>query len=111
MVSQGGILVTLHVDGTRLAFISCHLTAHEVRPPHFYCFHVYFLLQFNDGLLDQLPNIVIWHQRIVFFQCYQGVKHCEERNASIAEIFGGVRAGDERFDVSEQFHHVFWMGT
>jgi len=38
------------------------------------------------------------------------VKHCEERNASIAEIFGGVRAGDERFDVSEQFHHVFWMG-
>jgi hypothetical protein len=41
----------------------------------------------------------------------QGVKHCEERNASIAEIFGGVRAGDERFDVAEQFHHLFWMGT
>lgn len=40
----------------------------------------------------------------------QGVKHCEERNASIAEIFGGVRAGDERFDVAEQYHHVFWMG-
>lgn len=40
----------------------------------------------------------------------QGVKHCEQRNASIAEIFGGVRAGDDRFDVSEQFHHVFWMG-
>lgn len=44
-------------------------------------------------------------------QIKQGVKHCEERNASIAEIFGGVRAGDERFDVSEQFHHVFWMGA
>lgn len=28
---QGGILVTLQVDGTKLAFISCHLTAHEVR--------------------------------------------------------------------------------
>lgn len=27
---QGGILVTLHVDGTKLAFISCHLAAHEV---------------------------------------------------------------------------------
>lgn len=58
----------MQVDGTKLAFISCHLAAHE------------------------------------------GIKHCEERNASIAEILGGVRAGDERFDVSEQFHHLFWMG-
>eukprot|EP00428_Durinskia_dybowskii_P069926 CAMPEP_0170390526 /NCGR_PEP_ID=MMETSP0117_2-20130122/19194_1 /TAXON_ID=400756 /ORGANISM="Durinskia baltica, Strain CSIRO CS-38" /LENGTH=646 /DNA_ID=CAMNT_0010646579 /DNA_START=65 /DNA_END=2005 /DNA_ORIENTATION=+ len=66
--NKGGILVTVQVDGTKLAFISCHLTAHE------------------------------------------GVKHCEERNASIAEIFGGVRAGDQRWDVAEQFHHVFWMG-
>mmetsp|Transcript_24844 Transcript_24844/g.41402 ORF Transcript_24844/g.41402 Transcript_24844/m.41402 type:complete len:642 (+) Transcript_24844:209-2134(+) len=66
--NKGGILVTMEVDGTKLAFISCHLTAHE------------------------------------------GVKHCEERNASIYEIFGGVRAGDERFDVSVQFHHLFWMG-
>lgn len=28
--NKGGILVTLQVDGTKLAFISCHLTAHEV---------------------------------------------------------------------------------
>ena len=26
------------------------------------------------------------------------------------EILGGARSGDERFDVTEQFHHVFWMG-
>ncbi|KAJ1426998.1 Endonuclease/exonuclease/phosphatase [Ochromonadaceae sp. CCMP2298] len=66
--NKGGILVTMQVDGTSLAFISCHLSAHE------------------------------------------GVKHCEERNASIYEIFGGVRAGDVRFDVAEQSHHLFWMG-
>jgi hypothetical protein len=28
--NKGGILVTMQVDGTKLAFISCHLTAHEV---------------------------------------------------------------------------------
>jgi hypothetical protein len=66
--NKGGLLVSFTVDGTSLAFISCHLTAHE------------------------------------------GVKHCGERNASIVEILGGARAGDERFDVSQQFHHVFWMG-
>lgn len=66
--NKGGLLVTLHVDGTKLAFISCHLAAHE------------------------------------------GVKHCEARNASIIEILGGVRAGDRRYDITEQFHHVFWMG-
>ena len=27
---KGGILVSLEVDGTKLAFVSCHLTAHEV---------------------------------------------------------------------------------
>ncbi len=42
---------------------------------------------------------------------YQGVKHCEDRNASIIEILGGVRAEDKRFDISEQFHHVWWMGA
>jgi hypothetical protein len=61
-------LITLEVDGTRLAFVSCHLTAHE------------------------------------------GVNYCEQRNASIAEILGGVRAGDKDIDVTEQFHHIFWMG-
>lgn len=66
--NKGGLLVTLTIDGTKLAFVSCHLTAHE------------------------------------------GVKHCEERNASIVEILGGVRAGDTRIDITEQFHHVFWMG-
>ena len=38
------------------------------------------------------------------------MKHCEERNASIVEILGGVRAGDKDIDITEQFHHVFWMG-
>lgn len=66
--NKGGILVTLQIDGTKLAFVSCHLAAHE------------------------------------------GVKYCEERNASIVEILGGVRSGDKRFDITEQFHHVFWMG-
>jgi phosphatidylinositol-3,4,5-trisphosphate 5-phosphatase 2 len=61
-------LITFKLDGTRLAFISCHLTAHE------------------------------------------GVEHCEERNTSIVEILGGVRAGDKNIDITEQFHHVFWMG-
>jgi hypothetical protein len=23
---------------------------------------------------------------------------------------GGVRAGDKSIDITEQFHHVFWMG-
>lgn len=62
------MLVTLDVDGTKLAFISCHLTAHE------------------------------------------GITHCEQRNASIVEILSGVRAGDKNIDITEQFHHVFWMG-
>lgn len=66
--NKGGLLVSFHVDGTKFAFVSCHLAAHE------------------------------------------GVKYCEARNASIIEILGGVRAGDKRYDVSEQFHHVFWMG-
>lgn len=66
--NKGGLLCTFHIDGTKLAFISCHLTAHE------------------------------------------GALHCAQRNASIVEILGGVRAGDHRFDVAEQFHHVFWMG-
>lgn len=61
-------MITLEVDGTRLAFVSCHLTAHE------------------------------------------GVNYCEQRNASIVEILGGVRAGDKDIDVTEQFHHIFWMG-
>lgn len=62
------MLVTFDIDGTKLAFISCHLTAHE------------------------------------------GVTHCEQRNASIVEILSGVRAGDKNIDITEQFHHVFWMG-
>lgn len=66
--NKGGLLCALTVDGTKLAFVSCHLTAHE------------------------------------------GVKHCEDRNASIVEILGGVRAGDKRIDITEQFHHVIWMG-
>lgn len=47
---------------------------------------------------------------VVSLLLLQGVKHCEARNNSIIEILGGVRAGDARFDVSEQFHFVFWMG-
>jgi endonuclease/exonuclease/phosphatase family metal-dependent hydrolase len=66
--NKGGLLVTFDVDGTKLAFISCHLTAHE------------------------------------------GVTLCEQRNASIVEILSGVRAGDKNIDITEQFHHVFWMG-
>jgi len=38
------------------------------------------------------------------------VKYCENRNVSICEILGGVRAGDKDIDVTEQFHHIFWMG-
>lgn len=66
--NKGGLLVAFHVDGTKFAFVSCHLAAHE------------------------------------------GIKYCEARNASIIEILGGVRAGDRRYDITEQFHHVFWMG-
>jgi hypothetical protein len=66
--NKGGLLITFHVDGTKLAFVSCHLAAHE------------------------------------------GIKHCEDRNASIIEILGGVRAGDKTYDITEQFHHVWWMG-
>jgi hypothetical protein len=47
---------------------------------------------------------------VVSLLLLQGVKHCEARNSSIIEILGGIRAGDARFDVSEQFHFVFWMG-
>ncbi len=67
--NKGGLLITFHLDSTKFAFISCHLTAHE------------------------------------------GIKHCEERNNSIVEILGGVRAGDKRFDVTAQFHHCFFMGA
>ncbi|RYY80996.1 hypothetical protein EON63_16445 [archaeon] len=28
--NKGGLLVTFTVDGTKLAFVSCHLAAHEV---------------------------------------------------------------------------------
>ena len=66
--NKGGLLVDFTAYGTSMAFISCHLTAHE------------------------------------------GVKNCEMRNNSVAEILGGVRAGDTRFDVSGQRHHVFFMG-
>jgi hypothetical protein len=39
------------------------------------------------------------------------VHHCEERNNSIIEILGGARTWDNRFDVSENGHHTFWMGN
>eukprot|EP01034_Spumella_vulgaris_P038277 gene38277-47260_t len=68
VMETSGLLITFHVDGTKFAFISCHLAAHE------------------------------------------GIKHCEDRNASIVEILGGVRAGDKTYDIAEQFHHVWWMG-
>jgi len=49
-----------------------------------------------------------------FISCHltahEGVRNCEMRNASVKEILGGVRAGDTRFDISGQRHHVFWMG-
>jgi hypothetical protein len=41
---------------------------------------------------------------------HEGVAYCAMRNDSIKEILGGVRVGDERFDVSNQKHHIFWMG-
>jgi hypothetical protein len=66
--NKGGLLICLDVYGTTLAFVSCHLAAHE------------------------------------------GVSKCEARNESIKEILGGVRVGDVRFDVSNQKHHMFWMG-
>jgi hypothetical protein len=66
--NKGGLLVSFELMGTSLAFISCHLTAHE------------------------------------------GVAYCGMRNDSIKEILGGVRVGDERFDVSNQKHHLFFMG-
>eukprot|EP01031_Cornospumella_fuschlensis_P028480 gene28479-34377_t len=66
--NKGGLLVTFTIDGTKLAFVSCHLAAHE------------------------------------------GVKHCEDRNASIVEILGGARTGNKDIDITEQFHHVIWMG-
>jgi len=66
--NKGGLLCTFTMSGTKLAFLSCHLTAHE------------------------------------------GVKHCKQRNDSIIEILGGARTMDSRFDVSEQSHHMFWMG-
>jgi len=46
----------------------------------------------------------------LIFYTFKGVKHCEDRNASIVEILGGVRAEDKRFDVTAQFHHVWFMG-
>lgn len=69
MMSQGGVLATLSVDGTSLAFVSSHLTAHE------------------------------------------GVKKCFLRNASVEEIFSGIRSGNKKLDVPSQFHHTFFMGT
>lgn len=102
--NKGGLLVTMKIDGTRLAFVSCHLAAHEVRasvcngdaPSHKLL--TYYMLLLLLLLLLLLPLLL------------QGVNFCEERNASIVEILGGVRAGDKRLDITEQFHHVFWMG-
>ena len=66
--NKGGLLVSFMIDGTKLAFLSCHLAAHE------------------------------------------GVEMCEVRNSSVEEILGGVRVLDQRFDVSVQSHHTFFMG-
>ena len=46
----------------------------------------------------------------ILFYVLQGRKKCQLRNASIKEILGGVRCGDHRFDVTVQYHHVFFIG-
>lgn len=75
----------------------------------------------NTGILHLFPNkggILVsfdFHGTTLAFisthlTAHEGVAYCGMRNDSIKEILGGVRVGDERFDVSNQKHHVFWMG-
>lgn len=66
--NKGGLCVSMNVNGTSLAFISCHLAAHE------------------------------------------GPNKCQDRNASIEEILGGVRAISGQLDVTMECHHTFLMG-
>lgn len=75
----------------------------------------------NTGFLHVFPNkggilvsFDLYGTSLSFITCHltahEGVAFCAMRNDSIKEILGGVRVGDERFDVSNQKHHVFWMG-
>jgi hypothetical protein len=41
---------------------------------------------------------------------HQGMANCRKRNASLEEILSGVRARDQRFDITAQFHHCFLFG-
>ena len=75
----------------------------------------------NTGFLHIFPNkggllvaFDIYGTTLAFVSthltAHEGVAYCAMRNDSIKEILGGVRVGDERFDVSNQKHHIFWMG-
>ena len=41
---------------------------------------------------------------------HEGVKHCKQRNDSIAEILSSCRVSDTRFDAHLQVHHTFFNG-
>lgn len=75
----------------------------------------------NTGFLHVFPNkggilvsFDLYGTTLAFITthltAHEGVLYCGMRNDSIKEILGGVRVGDERFDVSNQKHHLFWMG-
>lgn len=77
--------------------------------------------QENTGFLHIFPNkggilvtFEIYGTTLAFVSCHltphEGVNNCYMRNDSIKEILGGVRVRDTRFDVSNQTHHIFWMG-
>ena len=75
----------------------------------------------NTGFLHIFPNkggllvsFDLYGTALAFVSthltAHEGVAYCAMRNDSIKEILGGMRIGDERFDVSNQKHHTFWMG-
>ncbi len=77
----------------------------------------------NTGFLHLFPNkgglcvtFILDATKFAFISCHltahEGVGKCQERNDSIKEIIGGVRAAhdEDRFDPTLMSHHVFWMG-
>mmetsp|Transcript_8288 Transcript_8288/g.10902 ORF Transcript_8288/g.10902 Transcript_8288/m.10902 type:complete len:734 (+) Transcript_8288:154-2355(+) len=57
------------------------------------------------SILDTTVCFVSCH-----LQAHEGAKNMKARNSSCAEILGGTRVGNKQFDLSTQFHHVFWFG-
>jgi hypothetical protein len=75
----------------------------------------------NTGFLHVFPNkgglsisLTLFGTSFTFVSCHltphEGVRNCYMRNESAAEILGGIRMGDRRFDPSILSHHTFWMG-